>query len=184
MRQMVMTTDNKWVLALAAVAIALVNTALFSVYLAPDGNEVLTTLFDVSLFAGLALLFVLAIIALVLHNSSARCNPVCERQVMLIIKLGLVPFYLFGGMLIFVLMVIPATALMTPLLAAAGWLVMLTGSVWAICYALSMRKAGMISGGVAALFIVMQFFFVLDVVAALVMFFLGRSREKAAEAGA
>ena len=171
-----------WVLVLAVAAMALVNVAIVCTNFYSDGNEAISTLLEVLFFAGLALLFVLAIVALVLHNSPVRCNPVRERQVMLIVKLGLVPFFLLGGLLIFALMVIPATALMSPLLGAAGWLVMLLGSVWAICYALSLKKVGAISGGTATLFIIMQFFFVLDVIAAIIMFFMGRSYEKRFEA--
>lgn len=56
---------------------------------------------------------------------------------------------------------------------------MLCGSAWAICYALSCRRANMISSGTATVLIIMQFFFVLDVVAAIILYVLGKRAEKA-----
>ena len=54
---------------------------------------------------------------------------------------------------------------------------MMTGSVWSICYALSLRKMGAMSSGKMILFVFTQFFFVLDVISAIVIAFVGRKSD-------
>lgn len=172
---------DTWVLALPIAAIGILNLALFALLFVEDSIDYETPLSDLLwpllAFVLLALL-ASAILVLVIHNKQALCNPVRERQGLLIIKLGLIPAYLYGGFLAIFMAFVPDAVVGSVIFVAIGYVVMLLGSVWGICYALSLARAGAISSGIAALFIVMEFFFVLDVVAAIIMFVMGRSYEK------
>ena len=110
------------------------------------------------------------------------------RKSMLLVKLGLIPFFLFGALVMLAMAaisVLPMFAMFgvmfLPLLAVLGWLIMAGGSSWSIAYAARMRRDGLISGSECALHIVLQLLFVADVADAIALFVRGRSLEQRAQ---
>lgn len=110
------------------------------------------------------------------------------RKSMLLVKLGLIPFFLFGALVMLAMAaisVLPMFAMLgvmfLPLLAVLGWLIMAGGSSWSIAYAARMRRDGLISGSECALHIVLQLLFVADVADAIALFVRGRSLEQRAQ---
>ncbi len=110
------------------------------------------------------------------------------RKSMLLVKLGLIPFFLFGALVMLAMAaisVLPMFAMFgvmfLPLLAVLGWLIMASGSSWSIAYAARMRRDGLISGSECALHIVLQLLFVADVADAIALFVRGRSLEQRAQ---
>lgn len=143
-------------------------------------------------FVALCVLFVANILECAIIT--ARDAPglrAFSRRTMLMMKLGLIPFFLFGGLIMLFLMVLsihPVLAvagwISLPIAAAFGWLIMMGGSAWAITYALELRRAGFISAGECAAHVVLQLFFFADVVDAVVLFARGRKRERLFTGGA
>lgn len=134
--------------------------------------------------AGAILLLANIVECVVLHASSAPYRRTFSRRAMLLMKLGLIPFFCFGGLMMGVLLLLsihPVLAVagwMGALFAAAiGWMVMMSGSVWAIAYAVGLYRDGLMSGGECVVHVLLQFFFVADVIDGIVLFFRGRKKE-------
>lgn len=100
-----------------------------------------------------------------------------SRAIMLMFKLGLIPFFICGAILEFAFFVagfhpiMPGFGWMLAfVLTILGWFAMLPGSVWAMATAIHLRRRGLISGGEMAAHIVLQLFFVADVIDAIIIF--------------
>ena len=100
-----------------------------------------------------------------------------SRAIMLTFKLGLIPFFIGGALVelaFFALGFHPVMPGFGWVLAFAvailGWFSMLPGSVWAMATAIHLRRRGLISAGEMAAHIVLQLFFVADVVDAVILF--------------
>lgn len=157
----------------------------FSVELDPQSTGV----FDAG-FTALGLCAVAAYAAslaecAVLFARKAEGRLAFARRAMLLVKLGLVPFFCLGGLIMALLMLLslhPVMAMLgwisLPFAAAVGWLVLTGGSLWAIAYAAGLRGSGRISAGECIVHIVLQAFFFADVIDALVLFFRGRRLER------
>ena len=187
---------NSWILVLPIIGVILMNIAilpmLFSgetsedvdlpTYEGYDGSpspmDTSTKLIYAAICFAVVAFAISAIAVVVAHNRKDKRNPATERRGMLIIKLGLIPFYIFGGMLCFVLAILPATIFVSFFLGIIGWFVMIPGSVWAVCYAFSLRKMGGLKNGTTILFIIMQLIMVLDVISAIVIAIVGYRYEK------
>lgn len=178
------------------VAYAVSANLLFAIPLAAgsgdaDGSGPLGWV-ETASFVALCILFVANILECAIIT--ARDVPglrAFSRRTMLMMKLGLIPFFLFGGLIMLFLMVLsihPVLAvagwISLPIAAAFGWLIMMGGSAWAITYALELRRAGFISTGECAAHVVLQLFFFADVVDAVVLFARGRKRERLFTGGA
>lgn len=182
-----------WILSLPIIGVILMNLAILPLLLSgetSDGEELptydgpssqtdpTTDLLIAAICFSAVLLFISAVAIVITHNRKTRRNPALERRGMLIIKLGLIPFYIEGGLLCFVFLILPALALLSFLFGIIGWCIMMTGSAWAICYALSLRKMGALTNGKTILVVLMQFIFVLDVISAIIIAIIGRRYEK------
>lgn len=99
------------------------------------------------------------------------------RLIMLVVKLSLIPFFIIGGITIamFILAGIHPVLIAfgwgtAAFMAICGWFTVISGSVWSIATAVQLHRAHRISSGETALHIILQFFFVADVVDAIVLF--------------
>lgn len=96
------------------------------------------------------------------------------RAIMLTIKLSLIPFFIGGGILIAALTVFGITFPLiwggSVIIAVCGWITVVTGSVWSIATAVHLHRQGRITKSEMAVHIVLQFFFVADVIDAIVLF--------------
>lgn len=165
--------------------------AWLSVEIDPEG----TGLFDLG-FTALGLCALVAYIAgivecVVLFARKAEGRLAFARRAMLLVKLGLIPFFCLGGLIMALLMLLslhPVMAMLgwvsLPFALAVGWITLMGGSAYAIAYAAELRGSGRISTGECAAHIVLQAFFLADVVDALVLFFRGRALERRPAASA
>ena len=188
--------ENSWILVLPIIGIILMNIAILPMLLSgetsedvdlptyegydgsPSPMDTSTKLIYAAICFAVVAFAISAIAVFIAHNRKDMRNPETERRGMLIIKLGLIPFYIFGGMLCFVLAILPATIFVSFFLGIIGWFVMIPGSVWAVCYAFSLRKMGGLKNGTTILFIIMQLIMVLDVISAIVITIVGYRYEK------
>ena len=187
---------NSWILVLPIIGVILMNIAILPMLLSgetsedvdlptyegydgsPSPMDTSTKLIYAAICFAVVAFAISAIAVFIAHNRKDKRNPETERRGMLIIKLGLIPFYIFGGMLCFVLAILPATIFVSFFLGIIGWFVMIPGSVWAVCYAFSLRKMGGLKNGTTILFIIMQLIMVLDVISAIVIAIVGYRYEK------
>ena len=187
---------KSWILVLPIIGVILMNIAILPMLLSgetsedvdlptyegydgsPSPMDTSTKLIYAAICFAVVAFAISAIAVVVAHNRKDKRNPATERRGMLIIKLGLIPFYIFGGMLCFVLAILPATIFVSFFLGIIGWFVMIPGSVWAVCYAFSLRKMGGLKNGTTILFIIMQLIMVLDVISAIVIAIVGYRYEK------
>lgn len=110
--------------------------------------------------------------------ASKRPATIVEtRRIMLLFKIGLLPFFLMGGVLeglFFLLGLHPVLPFigwaMGAMLAVMGWFTMVSGSLWAIATAVHLYRQRAISAGELAAHIVLQLMFVADVVDAIILF--------------
>ena len=105
----------------------------------------------------------------------------------LVHKVGFIPYFMMGAavmasallattMFIFLGPLGPLAALVA---SVVGWVTMLSGSLWAIVYAVSLRSRRVIGSGGCVVHIVCQFFFFADVVSAIVMLATEEARHAA-----
>lgn len=187
---------KSWILVLPIIGVILMNIAILPMLLSgetsedvdlptyegydgsPSPMDTSTKLIYAAICFAVVAFAISAIAVFIAHNRKDMRKPETERRGMLIIKLGLIPFYIFGGMLCFVLAILPATIFVSFFLGIIGWFVMIPGSVWAVCYAFSLRKMGGLKNGTTILFIIMQLIMVLDVISAIVIAIVGYRYEK------
>lgn len=99
------------------------------------------------------------------------------RTIMLTFKLGLIPFFLCGGLLEGVLIIagfhpifIGFGWVAALLLGVLGWFTIFAGSMWAIATAIQLRRLSVITGSEMAVHIVLQCIFIADVIDGIVLF--------------
>ena len=178
---------HAWIAVLPVVA-ALATSISVSPFSTAWDSELSPNLLGYLSFWGVVALFVSAVVVVVAHNMPSMDVMAHERIGMIGIKLLLIPFYLFGCAFYLAAFIVPGAVFIgIPLIAAIGYVIMLPGSVWAICYALSLKKRGVLGTGGLIGVVVLELCFVLDVIAAIVLFFYGLHQEKrmaiTAEAG-
>lgn len=109
------------------------------------------------------------------------------RIMTLVHKAGLIPFFMMGAavmvsallattMFIFLGPLGPLAALVA---SVVGWITMLSGSLWTIVYAASLKSRRVIGSVGCAVHIICQFFFFADVVSAIVMLATEKARRPA-----
>ena len=128
-----------------------------------------------------ALLVASLVLGIAAAASKRPATIVETRRIMLLFKLGLIPFFAMGAVLealFFLLGLHPVLPFigwsMGIMLAAMGWLAMASGSIWAIATAVHLFRQRIISGGELAAHIVLQLMFVADVVDAIILFVRSR----------
>lgn len=172
-----------------AAYVASINGILVLVWLSMEIDPEGTGLFDPG-FTALGLCALVAYIVgvaecVALFARKAEGRLAFARRAMLLVRLGLIPFFCLGGLIMALLMLLslhPVMAMLgwvsLPFAAATGWITLMGGSAYAIAYAAGLRGSGRISAGECAAHIVLQAFFFADVVDALVLFFRGRALER------
>lgn len=122
---------------------------------------------------------------IVLFARKAEGRLAFARRAMLLVKLGLIPFFCLGGLIMALLLVLslhPVMAMLgwvsLPFALATGWITLMGGSVYAIAYAAGLRGDGRISTGECAVHIIAQTMFFVDVADIIVLFFRGRALER------
>lgn len=180
--------NNSWILLLPIIGVVLMNIAILPLLLSGETSEDMelptydgspsqmdtsTKLLYAAICLAVVVLAISAMAVVITHNRKDLQNPANERRGMLIIKIGLIPFYIFGGMLCLVLAIIPATIFVSFFLGIIGWFVMIPGSLWAVCYAFSLRRLGGLKNGKTILFIIMQLIMILDVIPAIIIAIAG-----------
>ncbi|RDB61969.1 hypothetical protein C1878_09105 [Gordonibacter sp. 28C] len=183
----------RWIAPIAYVAS--INGILVLVGLSIELDPESTGMFDAG-FAALGLCTAIAYVGgivecIVLFAREAEGRLAFARRATLLVKLGLIPFFCLGGLIMAMLMLLslhPVMAMLgwvsLPFAAAIGWITMMGGSLWAIAYAGGLRAEKRISTGECVAHIVLQLFFFADVVDAIVLFVRGRKREKGPAAAA
>lgn len=98
------------------------------------------------------------------------------RAIMLTFKLGLVPFFVLGGIAELVLFITGFHPILVGfgwvlafLGGVLGWITMVSGSVWAIATATKMRRLGRITTGELVAHVILQLIFVADFIDAIVL---------------
>lgn len=183
----------RWIVPVLTV-LATSGVLLLSILVpSPDESESGTLLLFGTLFGGGFALAVANVVQAVVMAVRTRPAPLAFfRGAMLLLKLGLVPFYLIGGMVVLfagLMSIHPVLAGALPLLTIAaplttfGWVVMACCSAWTFAYAVSAWRAGLLSAGACVALCVLSLFFVADVVCAVVLFAMGRTRERRAREG-
>lgn len=126
----------------------------------------------VPIFQALCIIF--GIISAVTKNPGALKT---DRLIMLVVKLSLIPFFIGGGLTIAMFLIIGIHPVLAALgwggaliLGICGWLTVVSGSMWSIATAVQLRREGRISAGEMTVHIILQFFFVADVIDAIVLF--------------
>ena len=178
---------NQAVYWIAPVATVVLLSVVFVLPILLDGRvnaDVLETMMWGGFGFGFATAVVSAVEAIVMQVRAGQNIfevMALQRRIMLFMKLGLIPFFLYGGLLIAAMVliaVIPGVILISmvavPVMVALGWLVMMSGSVWVICYVANLRRFYIISAGRMTFHIVMQCCFVLDVIDAIALFSQGK----------
>lgn len=155
-----------------------------------DDGVLLKALLVVMFGGGFALGAANVVQAVVMTVSKRPGLLAFSRRAMLLVKLGLVPFYLAGGVLVALfgmlsLGFLPFGSTM-PLLTIAplvtfGWILMACCSAWMFVYAVGLKRARLLSSSACAAFCILSLFFVADVVCAVVLFAYGRKRERITE---
>lgn len=172
-----------WLAPMGYAALLEASVALSVVLVVADSAATPSLLAVAGLLALGAFAFAMANVGQVIGLNIARSPWLADyaRKVALAMKLGLVPFFLGGGLLMAFLMVLalhPVLAVGGSLLAlsyaVAGWLLMLPGSMWGITAAAALWRGRRIGGVECALHIGLQLLFVADVVDAVVLFVRGR----------
>ena len=181
----------RWIAPVAYVASinGILALAALSVELDPES----TGMFD----GGFALLGLCTAVAyvtgivecIVLFARKADGRLAFARRAMMLVKLGLIPFFCLGGLIMALLLVLslhPVMAMLgwisLPFAAATGWMVLMGGSAYAIAYVAGLRGNRRISAGECAVHVIAQTMFFADVIDAIVLFFRGRALERRANA--
>lgn len=170
---------SSWIIAIATIVACYVPLLLLGVggLVETASDSILdaainTSLMIVPLLQTINL--ILGIIVAVRKDSDALS---ITRAIMLTYKLGLIPFFILGG-IIEVLCIIGG---FHPILVGfmwvigfglgiLGWFAVMSGSIWTIATAVKAKRSTLISSGECALYIVLSLFFVADVVGSIVLF--------------
>ena len=103
----------------------------------------------------------------------------------MLIKLIHIPFYILVfvlGMLLAAVMVVPIFVMLTPflilLLAIGDFFLMITSSMYGISAALRLGKTGEISKTASVVYFILHFFFVADVISAILLYRSAKKKKK------
>lgn len=170
---------SSWIIAIATIVACYVPLLLLGVGgLAETASD---SILDAAVNTSLTIVpilqianLILGIIVAVRKDSDALS---ITRAIMLTYKLGLIPFFILGG-IIEVLCIIGG---FHPILVGfmwvigfglgiLGWFAVMSGSIWTIATAVKAKRSTLISSGECALYIVLSLFFVADVVGSIVLF--------------
>lgn len=109
------------------------------------------------------------------------------RAIMLTYKIGLIPFFILGGVIELLCIVGGFHPVLIGFmwtiglgLGVLGWLTVMSGSIWTIAAAIKAKRSAMISSGECTLYIILSVFFVADVVGSIVLFVRSRRPRTAA----
>ncbi len=181
----------RWIVPVLTV-LATSGTCIAAMAVPSDAAGAVTAVLFAVLFGGGFALGVGNVVQAVVTSSRKRGGWLAFcRRALLLLKLGLVPFHLIGGLAVLAAALFslhPIGAMMFPLLTMAlpltafGWCIMACCSAWAFAYAIGAWRAGLLSAGACVAACVLSLFFVADVVCAVALFAIGRSRERAAAA--
>lgn len=119
----------------------------------------------------------------------ARCCKPDYINIMItsaaIVKYCLTPFFVIGGFLVagaFLSGFVPPMLLVGPsiafILCVAGWFIVASGSPYTISYVVLLQREGRTSKGMEVLHIILQFFFVLDVIDVICLSFKAKRNMK------
>ncbi len=122
---------------------------------------------------------------IVMHVRRVPQRREFSRRAMLLMKLGLLPFFCMGGVLILLLALVSFHPILImigvmgiPLMLVTGWFAMLAGSVWAIAYAEGLHQDRTISTAECVIHTIAQLFFFLDAIDAIVLFVRGKKNQQ------
>lgn len=179
---------TSWVVAMAMV-VACYGTFIFPYIVSnllgePEaasyayGGESVSTLVFYSFLVAVPVLEVACIVVGIIASVNKTDDMVrTTRAIMLTVKLSLIPFFIGGGITILTYAIIGIHPVLAALgligvatLSVCGWIIMVSGSIWSIATAVQMRRSGRITAGEMTVHIVLQFFFVADVIDAIVLF--------------
>ncbi|OUO86303.1 hypothetical protein B5F40_15230 [Gordonibacter sp. An230] len=182
-----------WIAPIAYVA-SLDSFAIVAVMLAiaDDGfYDAADTLMNVLWRLSVGFFFASVVTSIWLAVRGGAARRATLRRAALLTKLGLIPFFAFGALVMAALMMFslfPALAFIgwigLPVAGAIGWLAMVGGSPWVIAYAARLQSDGLISAGECALHIISQMLFFIDVADAIILFVRGRRLERRAQSPA
>lgn len=176
---------SSWIIAIATIVACYVPLLLLGI--GGSAETASDSILDAAINTSLTIVpllqivnLILGIIVVVRKDSDALS---VTRAIMLTYKLGLIPFFILGG-IIEVLCIIGGfhpilVGFMWVIgfgLAILGWLAVMSGSIWTIATAVKAKRSAFISSGECALYIVLSLFFVADVVGSIVLFV--RSKRK------
>lgn len=175
----------RWIVPALTVLVTSGATTLFFLVYSDVDTAVLDALFVVIFGVGFVLALANVVQAVVVGVSKRAGYLAFCRRVMLLVKLGLVPFYLAGAaILVFFSLVsffpfgfvvsLAAYGFLVPF----GWIVMACCSAWTFVYAVGLWRAGLLSSGACVISCILSLFFVCDVVCAVVLFVHGRKSER------
>lgn len=180
---------SSWIIAIATIVACYVPLLLLGI--GGSAETASDSILDAAINTSLMIVPLLQIINLILgiivavrKDSDALS---VTRAIMLTYKLGLIPFFILGG-IIEVLCIIGGfhpilVGFMWVIgfgLAILGWLAVMSGSIWTIATAVKAKRSTTITSGECALYIVLSLFFVADVVSSIVLF----ARSKRPKTGA
>lgn len=170
---------SSWIIAIATIVACYVPLLLLGI--GGSAETASDSILDAAINTSLMIVPLLQIINLILgiivavrKDSDALS---VTRAIMLTYKLGLIPFFILGG-IIEVLCIIGGfhpilVGFMWVIgfgLAILGWLAVMSGSIWTIATAVKAKRSTTITSGECALYIVLSLFFVADVVSSIVLF--------------
>lgn len=150
-----------------------------------DNDPILDLLVNITLITvpilQIASLILGIIVAVRNDNDSIRTTG----SLMLLYKIGLVPFFLVGGTVEAFCIIggfhpifVGLTWVIGVILGVFGWFMLMAGSIWSIATAILMKRARVISAGELAVYIIMELFFFIDFIGAIIIFFRSRSALK------
>lgn len=170
---------SSWIIAIATIVACYVPLLLLGI--GGSAETASDSILDAAINTSLTLVPLLQIVNLILgiivavrKDSDALS---VARAIMLIYKLGLIPFFILGG-IIEVLCIIGGfhpilVGFMWVIgfgLAILGWLAVMSGSIWTIATAVKAKRSTTITSGECALYIVLSLFFVTDAVGSIILF--------------
>lgn len=139
--------------------------------------------------SALVLMIANAVECIVIHARGAEGRRAFSRRVMLLLKVGFIPFFCLGACIIVVfslLLIHPVLAvagiITVPFALIVGWLVMTSGSLWTIAYVLGLRRDNLLYTSECVAHFILQLVFFLDVADAIGLFVRGRKLEAQAAA--
>jgi len=141
-----------------------------------------------SWFTGLSMLGTIAVYGLNIVNAFRGFDKEEGEKLAfydMLIKLIHIPFYILifvFGMVLVAVMVVPVFVMLTPflilMLAIGDFFLMITSSMYGISAALRLGKAGEISKTASVVHFILHFFFVADVISAIVLYRTAKKKKQ------